>query len=186
MLAAVVRYSTVFTGLLVLIGAVGTWFALRTLRTIERQTAALIESQRPRIAAEACGDPTQTLQDMKAPRIQMAPVNKGPTAARDLTHETWTELLPLPFKDFTSSADYFQSTHPTVLYPNHSPLVINIPVRQGITQQQIADLKALRLYMCFRIRTTYSDAFSPARSVSFGFVVYREGSGYLPKYNEDS
>lgn len=44
------RSAIILTGLLVGVGLIGTAFAYRTLRVIERQTAALIENQRPKIA----------------------------------------------------------------------------------------------------------------------------------------
>lgn len=95
-------------------------------------------------------------------------------------------MVSPPFKDFTASADHIESPDPLVLYPGHVPLIINIPIRQGITAVRLADLLSLRLALCFRIRATYGDAFCPNRCAGFAFVLRKEGLGYLPKYNEDS
>ncbi len=111
--------------------AFGARYALRTLRVIEKQTAALIESQRPKIAVTAHDDPFQMLCGPSPHRVEIDLDNKGLGVARNLTYETWIELLPLPFVDFTSGADHFASTDPMVLYPNHEPLTINIPIRDS-------------------------------------------------------
>lgn len=80
---------------LVAVGAVGTWFALRTLRAIERQTisvqrqtrsikrqtVAITEGQRPQIAIDPSGNPFQDLFD-RTPRIALEIHNRGVTPAR--------------------------------------------------------------------------------------------------------
>jgi hypothetical protein len=168
---------------LVLIGGFGTGYALRTLRAIERQTAAMIESQRPQIAAELGKDPRDTIGDGEAPRIEIDLSNRGQTPARNFKYESWIEILPLPFEDFTTAADHFVSSDVIVVYPNHKALAINIPIRTGITQQQLRDIKQGKQHVCVRINATFADAFNPARSVSFGYVVRPDGLVPLPKYN---
>jgi hypothetical protein len=167
------------------LAAFGARYALRTLRVIEKQTAALIESQRPKIAVTAHDDPFQMLCGPSPHRVEIDLDNKGLGVARNLTYETWIELLPLPFVDFTSGADHFASTDPMVLYPNHEPLTINIPIRTGLTARQLDDLRHFRICACIRILVHYDDAFGPNRTVSFGLVVRHNGLGYLPKYNQD-
>ncbi len=111
-------------------------------------------------------------------------VNRGATTAYDCIYESWIELLAFPFNDFTASADYFKAADRFALYPNHAPVVINIPIRKGLTGAQLSDLKQLRLYACIRIRIAYRDAFSPGRYANFGFYVLHDGLGFLPKYND--
>ena len=178
------RSSVILTGLLVLVGAVGTSLALRTVRSIEKQTAAIVEGQRPKIAANPHGSAVETVQDLAAPRVEMELSNRGLTAASDFLYETWIEVLALPFTKFTSGVDHFKSKDRTVLYPDSPPLIINIPIERGVTNDQLDALRKGDLHVCFRIRATYKDAFSPKQTVSFGFVTYPRGLGYLPKYNQ--
>ncbi len=156
----------------------------KATQAMRDNTKVLLESQRPMIAAQAHGDPTQHLADRAAPRVQIELVNRGLSPAYDFVYETWIELLEFPFKDFTLSAEHHKSTEQTVLYPNHGPLIINIPITKGLTLQQLSDLRALRQYACVRVRVQYRDASSPHRRANFGFSVTREGPTHLPKYND--
>jgi len=155
----------------------------RATQAMRDNTNVLIKSQRPHIAAKAKSLPTQTLADRSAPRVEISLFNRGLTPAYGFSYESWIELLPLPFVDFTSSADYFKSTEEMVLYPSHDPLIVNIPIRSGVTEEQFTDLRKLRLYVCVRVRVEYKDAFSPKRCADFGFYVLPDGLGFLPKYN---
>jgi hypothetical protein len=110
--------------------------------------------------------------------------NKGVTVAYDCIYESWIELLGSTKDDFSAAADYFKSSEPLALYPNHIPLILNIPLRKGLTEAQLSDLRKMRLYACLRIRVTYRDAFTPHRYANFGFVVLANGLGFLPKYND--
>jgi len=151
----------------------------------EINAKVLMESQRPQIGARPHGNPTQTLADLEAPRVQIELTNRGLTPAYDFVYESWIEVLALPFQDFTAAADYFKSADRIVLYPNHEPpLVINIPLRGGLSQERLDDLRRLRLHACLRIRVEYRDAFSPIRYANFGFVVMANGLSFLPKYND--
>jgi hypothetical protein len=169
---------------LVVVGVGAIVTALITLLAIRDQTKALVESQRPKIAAKAHGNPTHDLADLQAPRVQIELFNRGPSVAQNLIYESWIELLPLPFKDFTAGADYHKSEDPVALYPSHVPLIINIPIRKGITEQQLSSLGRLETFACVRVRVSYGDAFSAARAASFGFWVSSDGLGFLPKYND--
>jgi hypothetical protein len=165
------------------------WQALETRRaveSIESQTKAIMESQRPKIAAKAHGNPIKDLSDREAPRVQVELSNKGLLAAYDLVYESWIELLPFPFEDFTAAADHHKSPESMVMYPDHSPLIVNIPIRKGITEQEWSDVKAMRLYVCVRVRAEYRDSFSPKRYAEFGVCVMYDGLGFLPKYNNAS
>jgi hypothetical protein len=148
-------------------------------------TKVLVESQRPRIAAKAHGNATLTLEDRAAPRVLIELKNTGLTPAYDSTWETWIELLQFPFKDFTDAAEHHDSSEDrSVMYPNHDPVTIDIPITKGITEQQLSDLRHLRLYACVRVRVRYRDAFSSVNVTNFGFYVLGRGLGFLPKYND--
>jgi hypothetical protein len=171
------------TWLLVLVGFGGVGAAIKTLVAIERQTKAMVEGQRSRVAAKPHGDATQTLMDEQAPRVELELFNRGATEASGLAYETWIELLPDYSTDFTPRADHASKSEPTTLYPNHTPIIINIPIRKGLTEGERASLKRLRLFACIRMRVEYNDAFSH-RWAEFGFYVTSSGLGFLPRYND--
>ncbi len=168
---------------LFLVGAIGTIVAIRTLRAIERQTHALIESQRPKISATAHGNPTATLADRYARRVEIGLRNNGMTPAYDFVYESWIEILPFPFGDFTPLASHYKETNPMVLYPDTQPLVINIPIQTAVTEEEMQAVRKLRLHVCIRLYVTYRDAFGP-RTSNFGYYVQPNGLGFLPKYND--
>jgi hypothetical protein len=171
---------------LVAIGGIGARYALRTLRSIERQTAAIIEGQRPHIAAKPHGNPSHDLMTPDAPHMQIELINCGLTAAHEFCYETWIEVLPAPFADFTAMVEHVDFSGPVVLSPNHQPLIANIPVSRGIVMDDHKRIRKGELIVCVRVRAKYRDAFSPSRCVDFGFMVYGDGLGYLPKYNGES
>jgi hypothetical protein len=170
--------------LLVLIGAGGTFAALRTLRAIESQTGVLIEGQRPRIVATAYGDLLDTLADPDAPRITLRVVNKSSTPATDYRYESWIEVLTPPFEDFTVAADHFSSDVKSVLYPD-TPQSINVPIRGGITPEDFREVRKLRKIVCVRLYVEYADPFIANRRcyANFGFEILPKGLGFLKKYN---
>jgi hypothetical protein len=127
------------------------------------------------------------LANVANPRMEVEILNKGMTPARDVTYETWIEILPEPFNDFTNRADHFDSAYKTALPPNQTadPLIINIPIREGITDEECRDLKRAVRFACFRILVRYVDAFDSRRCTSFGYMVMINGMTPLPKYNGD-
>jgi hypothetical protein len=167
---------------LVVIGVFGTWAALRTLRSIEKQTKVLVESQRPKLTASASTDPSKTLADRAARRVLIALENKGMTSAYDVFYEHWIEILPFPFQDFTPRADYFKCPHVMVLYPSE-PMALNIPIQREVSAEEMHAVLELQLYVCIRIHVTYRDAFGP-REANFGYYAVKGGLGILPKYND--
>lgn len=182
------RSSILLTGALVLVGGIASFVALRTLVAIQAQTQAvrqqtetIIESQRPQISAVAYGNPMVDVLSAQ-PRVVIELSNRGLTTAHQLIYETWIEVLPHPFVDFTQSAICHKSTDPALLQPS-SPLQLNIPISGGLTQQQRASIRDLTQDVCVRILVNYRDAFSPSRRVSFGFCVRINGLAPLPKYN---
>jgi hypothetical protein len=163
------------------------WQAIETRRATQAMrdnTKVIFEIQRPQIAAKAHGNPTQTLADGGAPRVEISLFNRGLTPAYEASYESWIELLTLPFTDFTASADHFKSAEQYVIYPNHDPVIVNIPIRNGITEQQLNDVRRLRLFVCVRVRAEYRDSSKRKRHADFGFYITAKGLGFLPKYNE--
>jgi hypothetical protein len=159
-------------------------FAVVQAQATKRSVEVLVEGQRPRLAVEPHGLPTKDLADRLAPRVQLSLANRGLTTAYDCLYESWIELLPFPFNDFSPSADHFKATDRLAIYPNHSAVILNIPISQGLTDGQLSDLKQMRCYACIRIRVTYRDAFNTNRYANFGLYVLHNGLGFLPKYND--
>src|SRR3989442_3125425 len=124
--------------------------ALRTLRAIESQTRVLVEGQRPRIVATAHGDPTKTLADIHARRVELKVINKSSMPATDYRYESWIEVLPFPFNGFTVASDHFECDAPSVLYPD-TPQIINIPIRGGITPEDFVQVRRLQKHVCVRL-----------------------------------
>jgi hypothetical protein len=169
---------------LFLAGVAGIWVAIRTLKAIETQTGVLTEGQRPRIVATAHGDPRKTLADEHARRVVLEVVNKGSMPATNYGYESWIEVLPFPFEDFTVAADHFKSDTPSVLYPD-TPQLINIPIRGGIRPEDWAEVRRLLKHVCVRLYVEYADPFIPNRRcyANFGFHILPNGLGFLEKYN---
>jgi len=178
------KLYVIFTGALMIVGGFGVLFALRTLRAIESQTRVLTEGQRPRIVANPHGDPSKTLADPYAPRMELEVINKGRMPATDFRYQSWIEVLPFPFEDFTAAADHFKFDITSVLYPD-TPQVINIPIRGGITPEEFTEVKRLREHVCVRLYVEYADPFIANRRcyVNFGFYAQPRGLGFLEKYN---
>ena len=159
------------------------WATSRAAQATQISAELLWASQRAQVAAEAHENPTKDLMSA-TPRVQLEFTNKGMTPAYDFTYESWIELLPSPSGDFTPDADHFENRERIALYPNHIPLVINIPLRRGLTEMERSNLRSLSLYACVRVRAEYRDARGPGRYANFGFYVMAEGLGFLPKYND--
>ena len=147
-------------------------------------TSIVLEGLRPAIAAKPHGDPTKDLIDPMGSRMRIALSNTGTTPAYGLVYESWIEILPFPFQDFTSSAEYHKAVDATVVYPDHSPLIINIPIAKGMTPQQREEVRHDRWHVCVRVRVEYKDFRRTKRYANFGFFVLHDGLGTLPKYND--
>src|SRR6266849_5005317 len=165
-------------------GIVGIGVAIWTLKAIESQTRVLVEGQRPRIVATANGNPSQTFADPHARRVELEVINKSSMPATNYRYESWIEVLPFPFEDFTGAADHFKSDARSVLYPD-TPQVINIPIRGGITPEDFTEVRRLRKHVCVRLYIEYADPFIANRRCysNFGFHILPKGLGFLPKYN---
>ena len=174
---------------LVILGLGGVIVGMGTLGVIEkqthvmeRQTTALIEGQRPMVYARCHGDATATFADREARRIELALENKGQHRARDLVYETWIEILPFPFVDFTEAATKYKSINPITLYPGDTNFIVNIPIQREVTEEEWAAIRRLMLHVCVRIRISYRDAFGQT-TADFGYYVTPRGMSYLTKYN---
>jgi len=144
----------------------------------------LTESQRPRIVADAAQSPRETFADTDAPRVVLSVTNRGSTPATDYTYESWIEVLSDTIGNFTSAADYFKFGTKSVLYPNSSHS-INIPLRNGVSDEDRFEVGKLRKYVCVRLRVEYQDPFIVRRRchADFGFYIIPNGFGFLSKHN---
>ncbi len=127
------------------------------------------------------GNPAADLMS-DTPRVQLELTNKGMTAAYDVAYETWIEILPRPFGDFTINAIYFKDINRLTLYPNARPIVINVPLGRELGELERAKIRHWDLHTCVRIRMEYRDARQRERYAEFGFHVMHEGFGFLAKY----
>lgn len=137
-------------------------------------------SLRAQVIAKPHGNPSSDLLS-DTPRIQLALTNKGMTPAYDVVYETWLEIVPPPFKDFTSNATYFKAPDRCALYPD-SHIVINIPLGRDLGEAERTQIKRWALQAWVRIRVEYKDARASCRYAEFGFHVLHEGLGFLSKY----
>jgi len=177
---------------LVLVGIItffAIWYQAKETANAAKATLKSVEafwlSQRPQIAANAHGNPIQDLLS-DTPRVQIELHNKGMTTAYDCNYESWIEVLPGPSDDFTIAADYFKQANNFALYPNHKPVIVNLPIRRGLTAQETADLKKLRLTVGLRVRLEFRDARTTGRYANFGFYVAYDGLVHLPRYNDSN
>lgn len=151
-------------------------------KATRESTDVLWASQRAQIVAEPHGNPAQDILGEDC-RLQIELRNKGMTPAYDVVTETWLEILPFPFENFTPKATYFKATEKPASYPNHTPIVMNIPLQRQLTELERSKIRRFELYACVRIRVEYRDGRSPGRYSNFGFFVQHGGFGFLPKYN---
>lgn len=160
--------------------------AVKSAEAAKASSDTLTLSQRPQVAASPHGDSPKECLDSVSPRVQLALHNIGLTTAYDCTWESWIEILPFPFMDFTQAAEYTKKTDRFSLYPKHDPVVINIPIRTRVTEQQREAVRKAKLRVCFRVCVNYRDTFGSDRYANFGFAVEATGLGFLPKYNDSN
>jgi len=164
------------------INAVYVGVAILQWRAIKYQVRM---SHRAQVAASPSGDPVTNLLHDADPHIHIDLTNVGHTTAYDCRYETWIELLPFPFTEFSTLADHVISEEPCVLYPNHKSMTINIPIRSGLTAEDRRDILDYRRHICLRVLVRYKDVFSwRKRWASFAFYVEPQGFAFLPKYND--
>ena len=190
--AAIQAIAAIVTVVVTLGLAAITYWYVRVTREIAnssaeqvRQMREAVASQRAHIAARPHDHPAKDILSA-TPRVQLEVVNCGQTPAYDTYHESWIEILPFPFEDFSSSAAYFRSDNRMTLAPGGSPMILNIPVRRTITPEEITAIKRLELYVCFRVKVSYKDAMGQDRFSNFGFYVGANELSFLPRYNDSN
>ena len=112
--------------------------------------------------------------------------NKGLTPARDCRVETWIEILPYPFDDFTDSAVHYTFVSPMTIYPNAPTETVLDMIPGKPDEAQLADLESGKKIVCFRVRIAYRDLIDDRRVCNFGFWFAPGGLAFLPKYNDSN
>jgi hypothetical protein len=111
--------------------------------------------------------------------------NLGPTPAYACTYQTWIEMLPVPFVDFTAAAEYSESPAPAPIYANSSaPITVTLIGRKGLTETELKSWREGQSMLCIRISLKYTDAFNVARCANFAYEINPAHVGLLPKYND--
>ena len=160
------------------------WETRKAAQGAKQNVEVFVGAQRPQIIVTAHDNPPHDLLS-DSPRVQMELTNRGPTTALGLTYETWVEVLPFPFLDFTANVDYHKSAEPISVYPGQSPVILNIPLRRGLMDVECEELRRLKKFACIRVKATYRDGLSKKHQwVSFGYWVQSDGLGFLDKYND--
>jgi hypothetical protein len=126
-------------------------------------------------------------------------VNRGQTQAFHCLQEIWIEFVPRTANTDFSIMDDFEFTenairsaplHQFSLYPNHAPLVINVPAGRDLSETDKIAMRQARLLICVRLLVRYRDDFlpgdAPNRFSDFGFWVMHEGLGTLSKYQDSN
>jgi hypothetical protein len=140
------------------------------------QRARLIVLVLKPIPIPAIGHELEVLVDLR---------NVGQTPAYSCFYQTWIEMLPVPFADFTGDADRSESPTPTPIYPNSPvPNSIRLIRRAGLTPAELRCWQEGQMNLCFRIYLQYTDEFRSLRRANFGFEVGPAHLGLLPKYND--
>ena len=152
--------------------------------TLRSTLEAMWQGSRAHLVTKPHGNCAQDLMSDN-PRIQVELSNSGETPAYDATYETWIEILPFPFSDFTDGATRFKSKRRT-LQPHGEPTVVRIPLKRSLTKEERAALQGFTLYACIRVRVEYRDSLRLHRYTEFGYYVQKNGLGFLPKYNDSN
>jgi hypothetical protein len=150
----------------------------------KQNVEVFVAAQRPQIMVTAHDNPPRDLMS-DTPRVQLELTNQGPTAALGLVYESWIEVLPFPFVDFTANADYHKSDQPVSVYPGQQPVILNIPIGRVFSAVEREELKRLKKFACIRVKATYRDGlYNKQQWASFGYWVQSDGLGFLEKYND--
>ena len=179
-----VNFALVLATLVIAVFAVVQAIAAKDNASAARLNAeVLMESQRPRIVANAAEEPSKTFVE-DTPRVKLMVTNKGPLPATEYRYESWIEILPDTSGDFTAAADNHKDNVTSVLYPG-SPQAINIPLRKGISKEELFEVRKLRKHVCVRLCVEYKDPFVANRrcNANFGFYLIPGGLGFLEKHN---
>ena len=175
------------------------WETRKAAKTMAQNTAAFILSQRPIIACDP-HEGIHPIADMVANgRMRLDLVNRGQTQAFHCLQEVWIEFVPRAADTDFSVMDSFEFTenairstppHQFSLYPNHTPLVINVPAGRALSESDKIAMRNARLLICVRLLVRYRDEFLPSnapdRFSDFGFWVMYEGLGNLSRYQDSN
>jgi hypothetical protein len=164
---------------LVIVGIIGILVAVRTLRSIEQQTAALIEGQRPKIEIKARNSIVNTFTTI-ASFIDFEIINRGASMATNVRYEAWWELLQAPY-DFTNSAHHKPFSGSFGLTPNGEPMAVELTFRP-VNLSEITEIRTGKLSPCLRIHLKYDDAFKKDRDIEEAYRFLPKGLAPIPKY----
>jgi hypothetical protein len=170
-----------FSGILLIVGIFGVRAAYRTLRAVEGQVQAQLEALRARITVGFAENPFPRMAKGQMPNVVAKLINTGGTPAYDVVPETWIEVLPVPFEDFTPEAAHFKGGRLSV-YPTQ-PLFYDIPLARHLTKQEWAKISAAQCYLCVRIRITYR-TLNVQKYCDFAFSSLPNGMEQLSKYHD--
>jgi hypothetical protein len=173
--------SLFFSGLLIVIGGGGVWAAIRTLRAIESQAKAQMESLRARITFEVIENTYASILQDGHVVVKMQFVNTGGTPAYKVNPEIWIEFRPMHFEDFTENAVH-RIGDPVSVYPQ-SPTQYAIPLGRKASYDEIAGLRRAKTTLAVRIRLTY-ETLGKVHIVDRAFYVTPDGLEMHSKYNE--
>jgi hypothetical protein len=151
-----------------------------------KATEAAIEGQRARLVVNLL-DPIPGFNAGQKPIARLHVRNIGSTPAYKASYETWIEVLPLPFTDFSPSADYVKVPYEMAIYPSDvSEVIAGIALQRTLSVQEVISIVQLTTHrLCFRIRLTWEDVFHKSHFANFGFS-FAGGKNVesLPRYND--
>jgi len=165
-----------FSAVLLVVGILGVKAAYRTLKAVEGQVQAQLESLRPRLTVGFEGSQFRPMTKGHQARMVSKIINTGGTPAYHVVVESWIEFLPIPFVDFTPAALY----HKGDKFPVFPTQPITYPVGLGrlLTDQEIRGTFAGTHCLCLRLRLSYA-AFNVLKVCDFVFGAEPDGVATL-------
>jgi hypothetical protein len=116
-------------------------------RSAQKSADVLIASQRPQISAKPNGNPGKDFCSPKGQHIKIDVYNTGLTIAYDCVCETWLEVFPEPFVDFTENAEYSKRLNTFSLYPKDKPVTVNIPIEKMLSPERIRAIMQHQMFL---------------------------------------
>jgi hypothetical protein len=176
------RAYVIFTGLLVAIGGFGVRAAYRTLKAIEAQVVAQNEGLRARLTVGVYDNPfKRNMQEKFGPKIVVKLINTGGTPASKIVPESWIEVCPVPFSDFTGEAVYHKG-EPIIVYPDN-PIPYPVPLGRILTDYEKKRIWDAKCCICVRIRLTY-DTIGGEKFCDFAYTSWPMGVAIISKYHD--
>jgi hypothetical protein len=168
------------TFILLIVGYFGVRAAYRTLTAIEAQVVAQNESLRARMTVGFYDNPfKRNMQETFSPTIVLKFINTGGTPAYKIIPESWIEVCPIPFSDFTDKAVYHKGD-PIIVYPDN-PIPYPVPLGRTLTDDEKKLLWSTKCCICIRIRLTY-ETIGGEKFSDFAYASWPTGMAILPKY----